>query len=104
MSTCWGRQVREQVLVQLEVGRGAVVPRTTTDYRPNTANHVVDRPARQEVVERCATTRDEWQRLAATEYIYDDNSAWDSRTRVKPPAPAGAFGQIWATPTPQARR
>jgi YD repeat-containing protein len=66
----------------------ATLRRTTTEYRPNLDDYVVDRPARQ----RTDTWEPEggfgspWQfrQVAATEYIYDHNTDPDS-----PPAAKG---------------
>jgi RHS repeat-associated protein len=59
---------------------------TITDFRPNTDAYLVDRPARQQTYEYDpdAPGGQEWRRTAATEYLYDGNSAWDS-----PPGPKG---------------
>ncbi|HTQ21993.1 RHS repeat-associated core domain-containing protein [Mycobacterium sp.] len=62
--------------------------RTTTGFQPNTDAYIVDRPARQQTDEYDpdAPAGEEWRRTAATEYVYDGNSAWDS--------PPGAKGEL----------
>jgi RHS repeat-associated protein len=62
--------------------------KTTTDFRPNTTAYIVDRPARRQTYEfdPAAPAGTEWRRKAATEYLYDANTAWDS--------PPGAKGEL----------
>ena len=75
-------------VTQVLEGGGHDLRRTTTDYRPNTDDYVVDRPAREQThtwePEGGQGSPWRWQQLAATEYIYDDNDGWDS-----PPAAKG---------------
>jgi YD repeat-containing protein len=74
-----------------ETGASAGSRKTTTDFRPNTDDYIVDRPARRQTFEfePDAPADDEWRRRAATEYLYDANAAWDS--------PPGAKGELRGT-------
>jgi RHS repeat-associated protein len=68
-----------------ESGARAGHRRTATEFKPNTDAYIVDRPARRQTYEYDpdASGDDEWRREAATEYVYDGNSAWDSPPRAE---------------------
>ena len=74
-----------------ETGARAGRRKTTTEFKPNTDAYIVDRPARRQTYEYDpdAPGGEEWRRMAATEYVYDGNSAWDS--------PPGARGELRRT-------
>ncbi len=76
------------VTAKTETGAQAGTRKTTTDFKPNSADYIVDRPARQQSYEfdAKAPAADQWRRKAATEYVYDTNSAWDT--------PPGAKGEL----------
>jgi RHS repeat-associated protein len=73
-----------------ETGAQAGARKTTTEFRPNTGDYVADRPARQQTYGFDPNTAAAaWRLEAATEYIYDANTAWDR--------PPGAKGELRRT-------
>jgi YD repeat-containing protein len=74
-----------------ETGARAGSRKTTTDFEPNTGDYIVGLPARQQTFEYDPTAApdDEWRLKAATEYLYDTNTAWNS--------PPGANGGLRRT-------
>lgn len=75
----------------VESGTLAGTRRTTTDFRPNLAAYIVDRPARQQIfaLDLTVPRGGQWRLEAATENLYDANTTWDS--------PPGAPGELRRT-------
>jgi RHS repeat-associated protein len=60
----------------LEQGANAPDRRTVVDFRPNLAAYIVDRPARKRILG--TDSEGNWTQAALTQYVYDDNEAWDA--------------------------
>lgn len=82
------------ITTKIETGAQAGTRKTTTEFKPNTTDYIVDRPARQVlsvprvIVLISGPVLVGWP-VNATEYLYDANTAWDS--------PPGAKGELRRT-------
>jgi RHS repeat-associated protein len=82
------------ITTKTETGAQAGTRKTTTEFKPNTTDYTVDRPARQVlsaprvILLISGPVVVDWP-VQATEYLYDANTAWDS--------PPGAKGELRRT-------
>jgi RHS repeat-associated protein len=86
--TTFDHDAHGNVVTKTETGARAGTRRTTTDFRPNMKDHVVDRPARRQI-HHPAQQGGGWDLDASTEYRYDANTTWD--------AAPGAHGELRRT-------